>query len=579
MRACFAMMWSTYNITQIRKRHYITYYAWVLCAFVVMSLLVALPLAPVFADEVALETLSSPTDTETVHEANVGEQMESTFDASPVPPVVPSVDVDTTTSQLEPENSVPVIMTEADNNVDNNHAGLIEVDENFDQSPEHGVSDNSREDQSSENEDILSFNNGSGDAPPLVANEDSVFPEVSSVVDEGGSTPLHEVHSDTDVSDAAAYTEPAQPLINTVTNDENRLSFAQSECATMDDGTYYCVKQKEESEIVYTDRVYSAPDEDGDLEIFIEKGGDITQITRNTFDDDAPYFDESTNTITWHRLIDGRYQIMIYDIEHTDEQQITFDRYNNMHPSRFGEITVWQGWIGNDWEIFMMHGTDEPYMLTDNVVHDISPQINGTHVVWQSFEHDVWVMKVYDIRTKHTETIEGNDGGTIENPRFVLVYDSKSESGDVLIRGYDLGSGENIELGAKPVSLPDEIPDPEQTGQKRALVSQTPQLKEKQSTVEGDGSPDDSTNDSNIDISESDIVVTPYVPITDDDTSLLLGATTTVGQYQNTSYDISMSTQSSSTLPIHDESTPYDLIITPYIEPLDDAATTSNPQQ
>ncbi len=140
-------------------------------------------------------------------------------------------------------------------------------------------------------------------------------------------------------------------------------------------------------------------------------------------------------------------------------------------------------------------------MLTDNTTHDIAPSINGTHIVWQSFENEAWRMKVYDIRTGLIDTIEDTGGGSIENPRFVLVYDAKMETGDIETRGYDLKSGEVLDLASRPTPVPEEIPDPDQTGEKRALVAPSTQPKQKTdsdenddigtTTISGTGNPDD----------------------------------------------------------------------------------------
>lgn len=266
--------------------------------------------------------------------------------------------------------------------------------------------------------------------------------------------------------------------LSAITTDENRFVFGKSECVSAGDETFYCTKGAPLATPIRSDRVFSAVDSDGDKEIFVERGSIVTQVTSNNVDDDAPYFDELTNSLVWHRLIDGRYQIISYDIEKGEETQITHDRFNNMEPHRYGDTTVWQGWIGNDWEIMMLVG-DELTMLTDNTVHDITPSINGDHVVWQSFEGDSWKMKVYDIRTKQIQTIEDSAGGSVENPRFVLVYDTKLNSGDVETRGFNLETGEVVSLGAKPVPVPEDIPDPDQTGEKRAIVSPVVQPKTK----------------------------------------------------------------------------------------------------
>ncbi len=310
-----------------------------------------------------------------------------------------------------------------------------------------------------------------------------------------------------ELTESNADTSGGVVVVNTLTNDENKFSFSENECTTVGDGTFYCTTASSAPEIIEADRIFSAVDADGDKEIYIEKDGELSPITSNTFDDDAPYYDEGSNTAVWHRLIDGRYQIISFDFEDEEEEQLTHDRYNNMEPSRFGDTIVWQGWVGDDWEIFILEG-DELTMLTDNTVHDIAPSVNGTHVVWQSFEENAWRMKVYDMRTKIIDTIENTEGGSIENPRFVLVYDTKLDTGDIETNGYDLKSGEVVRLASEPVSLPKEIPDPDQTGEERALVTTITQLKPKTEDESGDEPLPDTTGTSTPNGS-TDIVVPP----------------------------------------------------------------------
>lgn len=348
--------------------------------------------------------------------------------------------------------------------------------------------------------------------------------------------------------------------ISEVTNDENRFSFSKSECTLVGDEIFYCAKQsvKQISEST-NDRVFAEADAQGDKEIYIEKGGKRTQITNNTYDDDAPSYDEVSNSIVWHRLIDGRYQIISYNIDDKKETQITSDRFNNMYPNRYGNVTVWQGWVGNDWEIFMLDG-DTVKMITDNTIHDVSPRINSDHIIWQSFVNDIWVMQVYDIRTGKIKTAEGAQGSSIQNPRFVLVYDTKDNSGDVETRGFDLESGETVHLGSTPAPVPEKLPDPEQTGEKRALVTPTTQVKSKIS--EGDDVPDDDTD--TISTSTGDIVVPAFT-----ETVASTTESTTTESFDNASTTDEVFISNNESMLLNNASSTShieDVIVTPYTE-------------
>jgi len=282
-----------------------------------------------------------------------------------------------------------------------------------------------------------------------VSNEEDVITEDSPIIDAEET----DTSDETDLSEKATTTDilvpEAQEIgVVTVFNDQNKFRFSKDECISVGDGTYYCTDSDQSKVSVDQDGVFARADADGDREIFVKKAGTIIQITNNLTDDDAPYYDEKTDTIVWHRLVDGRYQIFEYDFATEEERQLTTERYNNMQPSRYGDIIVWQGWVGNDWEV-MLEENGELIMVTDNDTHDISPRINGNYIIWQSFEDGAWKVKVYDLITGTTNTISDAEGGSVENPRFVLVYDTKFGNGDVETRGYDLESGQVVPLSQK----------------------------------------------------------------------------------------------------------------------------------
>ena len=355
--------------------------------------------------------------------------------------------------------------------------------------------------------------------------------------------------------------------VNTISNDDNKYTFSKDECVSVGDGSFYCSNSDTPTVIASMDRVFSAPDSDGDKEIFIEKDSKIIQISKNLNDDEAPQYDELSNSIVWQELIDGRYQIISYDVAQAETVQLTFDRFNNMQPDRYESTTVWQGWVGNDWEIFLLKEDSEPIMITDNATHDVDPSINGDNVVWQSFESNSWKMKVYNVQTNIIETIEDSNGGYIENPRFVLVYDTKQDTGDVETHGYDLKSKEVIKLGSVPAPIPKHIPDPEHTGEKRALVSPQNAVKTK---VEGDDNHDDSDSDTTkldaADNTITDIVIPSLTVGTEADASTSTQSTVDENDLVVVADD-EINTQNT----IHIK----DLIITPFVEDI----TNSNDSQ
>jgi hypothetical protein len=323
-------------------------------------------------------------------------------------------------------------------------------------------------------------------------------------------SPADELPLNLNEQDEVATSAPSAPVpVNVVFNDENLYSFSRQQCVNVGDGSFYCTDEETDAPIVGTDRVFAATDSEGDREIYVEFEGETIKLTDNKSDDNAPFYDALSETIVWHRLIDGRYQIISYDVSTSEETQLTSGRENNMQPSRSGELTVWQTWDNGDWDIVLLED-NERRLLTENGVHDISPRINGTYVVWQSFEDNAWVVKVYDRKTDTIDSIEAGEGGSVENPRFVLVYDRKMDNGDIETKGYDLDSGEVVPLSSTPVSVPVNIPDPEQTGQDRALVAPSVNIKTKSQNEHDDNNNDIDLN-SGTTSEKSDIIVTPYV--------------------------------------------------------------------
>jgi hypothetical protein len=63
---------------------------------------------------------------------------------------------------------------------------------------------------------------------------------------------------------------------------------------------------------------------------------------------------------------------------------------------------------------------------------------------------------------------------------MVVVYESTNEAGDVVTRGYDIITGEVTTLATLPVSLPERIPKPNETGEVIALVHVKSSTKDEQ---------------------------------------------------------------------------------------------------
>lgn len=293
--------------------------------------------------------------------------------------------------------------------------------------------------------------------------EESQSEKAEEIIDETQDL-LDDVTIDTSL--VASNTVIATEVLS-YTESDSVFSFSKKECTELATGSYYCHKPQENQ---LQDALFSAPDADGDLEIFLVRAGVQTQVTTNTIDDAAPYYDQNSNTIVWHRLIDDRYQIVSYDIAEGSEQVLTSTPENNMEPTRQGNYTVWQRWIDGGWNIILYDGQQET-QITKTTSHNVAPYIHGSLVVWNRHDQvNDKTIEMYDMVSKTYVSVEDPDGMSVSNPRMVFVYDSLHPNGDVITKGYDVLAKKFIELDSLPRELPEEIPESDSTGETRALI-------------------------------------------------------------------------------------------------------------
>lgn len=274
-------------------------------------------------------------------------------------------------------------------------------------------------------------------------------------------------------STTASTTEVLEEAV-TITNSDTEFTFNRGECTTLASGSFYCLKADAE---LLEDALFSAPDIDGDLEIYLVREGVQSQVTSNLVDDAAPFFDQNSDTIVWHRLIDDRYQIISYDISSGVESQLTFGENNSMEPTRQGKYTVWQNWSNNNWNVVLFDGKEQK-VITESSAHDIAPYVHGSLVVWNRYTSGQdKTIEMYDMISETYVTVDDPEGLSVTNPRMVFVYDSLHPNGDVVTKGYDMISRKFIQLDTLPKQLPDEIPQSESTGETRALIQSKPSVK------------------------------------------------------------------------------------------------------
>ncbi|MCB9810206.1 hypothetical protein H6781_01240 [Candidatus Nomurabacteria bacterium] len=335
----------------------------------------------------------------------------------------------------------------------------------------------------------------------------------------------------------------------TLNTEDNFYQFNRQSCVAIGDGTYHCTVNAQPG-IDSNAVVYAELGENSNMEIFLKTSkGEVKQLTDNSFDDTSPSYDAETLQIVWQRLVDDRYQIVLYDIEEGEEKQLTFSRTNNMEPKVSEAGIVWQAWDGHDWEIMYFDGqyTDQ---LTDNLTQDVAPAIDDGYILWSVLGNSEQEAKVYSIASGETLNINGYEGGVIANPRFVLVYDTMFDNGDVITQGFDPTTGLSAPIAARPAEDPVDIPDTDSTGETRALI-------QNKSSQKDEYDPDNLNNDTGSSTpngTSGTASSTDLVPETLDLKQISDSAT-------STETDISTSTESTAD-PVF-ELTDYDLILTP----------------
>jgi len=282
-------------------------------------------------------------------------------------------------------------------------------------------------------------------------------------------------------------------LTRQLVTEENYYQFSRQSCVPVGDGTFHCSTA---ADVVSNldSAIFSEQDNDGDMEIYLRTGnGDVKQITDNDYDDTSPDIHFPTMQAVWQRLVDGRYQIISYDIETRTETQLTFARNNSMEPKISAEGIVWQAWDGSDWEVMFFDGkfTDQ---ITSNDSQDVTPVIEEGYILWSVLGGEKVEAKVYSLEGKEMMTISGYEGGSVANPRFVLVYDTQFDNGDVITQGFDPQTGLAKTLASKPVDLPFDIPEPDPVGEIRALIQNKSIHDENEVVAVSETSADDDLN-------------------------------------------------------------------------------------
>ncbi len=344
-----------------------------------------------------------------------------------------------------------------------------------------------------------------GDLPPPEggAGDGATPEEVPEVVvqdDAGGGTEENVPQPDAsdtasaeaELADDTGTTTVPEPeyveVPNTIAHTDTHYQFNKAQCVSMGGGAFHCFEEGVASAEITEDALYVDRDSDGDKEVFLRTGDETIQITNNRVDDDAPYFDAVSNTIVWHRLEAGQYAV--YSYQDKRETLVSEGYGSSMEPHRAGQYTVWQSWIDDRWQV-VLHDGVSARVISTGAAQSIAPQVEGAYVIWNITTGTTHAVAVYEIATGLTSVIDDGEGARVMNPRFVLVYDTKFENGDVITKGYDAETGDLIPLAAAAPIVPKELPSSDQTGETRALLQNKSSSREE---FNDDLEPTDSTS-------------------------------------------------------------------------------------
>lgn len=427
---------------------------------------------------------SDESDSPEAEEVVVAEESESnTDDASLVDdvgqnelsePATTSVPVDTSSSSPTSGEEEDVATTTVDDNASTSTATTsIDSPATTRDAVDGAVEDDSDEpgtDPATSESDTAGNDSDSINTDP---DDDS---SAESVSENPASTPDTEELADPDPDTSSSASSSNEVVVETAltshVSDANRHQFSAEECIVVGDGSYYCSAAEEVEVDIENDIVYSKRNADGYSEIYLQTAQGEQQITDNQYDDSAPHYDQQSASIVWHRDIDGRYQIMSYDLSTKEITQITNTSAHNMQPTRAGKYTVWQRWANGHWQVILAEAEVET-PLTNQRVHNVAPYVYGNYVIWNTTSSlGEPKIAVYDIATELISYITNDEGGRVRNPRFVLVYDTELANGDVLTQGFDPETGETEPLSSVPAAPLPDIPSPDPVGETRALLPQ-----------------------------------------------------------------------------------------------------------
>jgi beta propeller repeat protein len=171
------------------------------------------------------------------------------------------------------------------------------------------------------------------------------------------------------------------------------------------------------------------------LNISAQADTTITQVTSNSCEDSFPQI--KGNYVVWQGYVDNDWEIFLYDIDTGLDSQITYNDYNDISPRTDGEYVVWFGACNQGGEVFVYDiNSGITTRITNDTNVDSPPQIADGRVVWASHQVTDSVepgeIYLYDIGTKVTQRLTTNslDDGSPRINSEAVIWIQIDESGD-----------------------------------------------------------------------------------------------------------------------------------------------------
>ena len=177
----------------------------------------------------------------------------------------------------------------------------------------------------------------------------------------------------------------------------------------------------------------------------------ITQVTSNSCEDSFPQI--KGNYVVWQGYVDNDWEIFLYDIDTGLDSQITNNDYNDISPRTDGEYVVWFGACNQGGEIFVYDiNSGITTRITNDANVDSPPRIADGRVVWTSHQVTDSVepgeINLYDIiGTKVTQRLTTNSledsSPRINSEAVIWVQD---ENGNATLFIHDISEEDTHEV-------------------------------------------------------------------------------------------------------------------------------------